>query len=124
MKVEAIAEAIIFLCVDTNTFMLKNCCFYELSLMLDYYISKCFIVLSMKVCTCVITYAYSLFTCLQTIDYWLGITSFKSCALHYYLIKVCVGSMSLKKLSVFIVYLLEDEQELSLGMLDTSQTYL
>ena len=48
MKVEAIAEAIIFLCVDTNTFMLKNCCYYELSFMLDYYISKCFIVLRMK----------------------------------------------------------------------------
>jgi hypothetical protein len=30
----------------------------------------------------------------------------------------------LKNYSVFIVYLLEDEQELSLGMLDTSQTYL
>ena len=26
--------------------------------------------------------------------------------------------------SVFIIYLLEDEQELSLGMLDTSPTYL
>ena len=52
------------------------------------------------------------------------ITSFRSCALHCYLIKDCVGSMSLQKLSVFIVYLLEDEQELSLGMLDTSQTYL
>ena len=53
-----------------------------------------------------------------------SITSFRSCALHYYLIKVCVGSMSLQKLSVFIVYLLEDDKELSLGMLDTSQTYL
>ena len=28
------------------------------------------------------------------------------------------------KNSVFIIYLLEDEQELSLGMLDTSPTYL
>ena len=28
------------------------------------------------------------------------------------------------KNSIFIIYLLEDEQELSLGMLDTSQTYL
>ena len=71
-KLKQFAEAIIFLCVDTNTFMLRNCCYYELSLMLDHYISKCFIELFMKVCTCVITYAYSLFTCLQTIDYWLG----------------------------------------------------
>ena len=31
--------------------------------------------------------------------------------------------MSLQKLFGFIVYLLEDEQELSLGMLDTSPTY-
>ena len=53
-------------------FHVENCCYFDLSLMLDYYISKCFIVLFMKVCTCVITYAYSLFTCLQTIDYWLG----------------------------------------------------
>ena len=29
-----------------------------------------------------------------------------------------------KKNSVFIIYLLEDEHELSLGMLDTSPTYL
>ena len=28
------------------------------------------------------------------------------------------------KNSIFIIYLLEDEQELSLGMLDTSPTYL
>ena len=34
------------------------------------------------------------------------------------------SSMSPKKFIYFIVYLLEDEQELSLGMLDTSQTYL
>ena len=33
-------------------------------------------------------------------------------------------SMSPQKLFCFIVYLLEDEQELSLEMLDTSQTYL
>jgi hypothetical protein len=32
--------------------------------------------------------------------------------------------MSPQKLFFFITYLLEDEQELSLGMLDTSQTYL
>ena len=69
MKVEANAEAIIFLCVDTDTFMLRNCCYYELSLMLDHYISKGFIELCMKVCTCVIAYAYSLLICLQTIDY-------------------------------------------------------
>ena len=68
-KLKQFAEAIIFLCVDTNTFMLRNCCYYELSLILDHYISKCFIELFMKVCTCVIAYAYSLLICLQTIDY-------------------------------------------------------
>ena len=88
-KLKQFAEAIIFLCVDTNTFMLGNCCYYELSLMLDHYISKCFIELFMKVCTCVITYANSLFTCLQTIDYWLG--SLHSDHVHYSIIwsKLC-----------------------------------
>ena len=36
----------------------------------------------------------------------------------------CVGACHLKNYSFVITYLLEDEQELSLGMLDTSQTYL
>ena len=75
MKVEAIAEAIIFLCVDTNTFMLKNCCYYELSLMLDHYI--------IQIMCITVLFDQS-----------------------------CVGSMSLQKLSVFIVYLLEDKQEI------------
>ena len=41
----------------------------------------------------------------------------------------CVDSMSIQKLLLVIIYLLEDEQELTLGMLirpkriDTSQTY-
>jgi hypothetical protein len=34
------------------------------------------------------------------------------------------GACHLKNYSFVITYLLEDEQELSLGMLDTSQTYL
>ena len=34
------------------------------------------------------------------------------------------GLDSFAKNSFFIIYLLEDEQELSLGMLDTSPTYL
>ena len=34
-----------------------------------------------------------------------------------------LGSIPHQK-SIFIIYLLEDEQELSLGMLDTSPTYL
>jgi hypothetical protein len=36
----------------------------------------------------------------------------------------CDGAFHLKKYIFVITYLLEDEQELSLGMLDTSQTYL
>jgi hypothetical protein len=36
----------------------------------------------------------------------------------------CDGACHLKNYSFVITYLLEDEQELSLGMLDMSQTYL
>jgi hypothetical protein len=37
----------------------------------------------------------------------------------------CVGACHLKNYYCFVItYLLEDEQELSLGMLDTSQMYL
>jgi hypothetical protein len=36
----------------------------------------------------------------------------------------CVGACHLKNYSFVITYLLEDEQELSLGILDTSPTYL
>jgi hypothetical protein len=36
----------------------------------------------------------------------------------------CDGAFHLKNYSFVITYLIEDEQELSLGMLDTSQTYL
>ena len=37
------------------------------------------------------------------------ITSYITCALHYYVDQNYIGSMSLQKLFVFIVYLLEDE---------------
>src|SRR5918994_7298461 len=37
--------------------------------------------------------------------------------------KLCQVALRIKN-SIFIIYLLEDEQELSLGMLDTSPTYL
>jgi hypothetical protein len=36
----------------------------------------------------------------------------------------CDGACLLKNYSFVITYLLEDKHELSLGMLDTSQTYL
>jgi hypothetical protein len=36
----------------------------------------------------------------------------------------CDGAFHLKNYSFVIIYLLEDEQELSWGMLDTSQMYL
>jgi hypothetical protein len=36
----------------------------------------------------------------------------------------CDGACHLKNYSFLITYLLDDEQELSLGMLDMSQTYL
>jgi hypothetical protein len=42
--------------------------------------------------------------------------------LHKY--QDCDGACHLKNYSFVITYLLEDEQELSLGMLDTSQMYL
>ena len=38
-------------------------------------------------------------------------------------LRIMLGSIHIKN-SIFIIYLLEDEQELSLGMLDTSPTYL
>ena len=38
-------------------------------------------------------------------------------------LRIMLGSIPHKKID-FIIYLLEDEQELSLGMLDTSPTYL
>ena len=40
-----------------------------------------------------------------------------------YIKKLCQVAFRIKN-SVFIIYLLEDEQDLSLGMLDTSPTYL
>src|SRR4051812_26727474 len=40
----------------------------------------------------------------------------------HFLDQYCAGFMSPQKLLSVITYLLEDEQELSLGMLDTSQT--
>jgi hypothetical protein len=36
----------------------------------------------------------------------------------------CDGACHIRNYSFVITYLLKDEQELSLGMLDTSQTYL
>jgi hypothetical protein len=42
----------------------------------------------------------------------------------YFVDQDCDGACHLKNYSFVITYLLEDEQELSLGMLDTSQTYL
>jgi hypothetical protein len=47
---------------------------------------------------------------------------------HYSILYIvdqdCDGACHLKTYCFVITYLLEDEQELSLGMLDTSQTYL
>jgi hypothetical protein len=42
----------------------------------------------------------------------------------YFVDQDCDGACHLKNYCFVISYLLEDEQELSLGMLDTSQTYL
>jgi hypothetical protein len=44
--------------------------------------------------------------------------------LYIDLIKIVLGACHLKNYYFVITYLLEDEQELSLGMLDTLQTYL
>jgi hypothetical protein len=41
----------------------------------------------------------------------------------YFVDQDCDGACHLENYSFVITYLLEDEQELSLGMLDTSQTY-
>ena len=43
--------------------------------------------------------------------------------LRRFALKLCQVALHIKN-SVFIIYLLRDEQELSLGMLDTSPTYL
>jgi hypothetical protein len=42
----------------------------------------------------------------------------------YILDQDCDGACHLKSYFCVITYLIEDEQELSLGMLDTSQMYL
>jgi hypothetical protein len=44
--------------------------------------------------------------------------------LYIDLIKIVLVHVTSKIIIFIITYLLEDEQELSLGMLDTSQTYL
>jgi hypothetical protein len=44
--------------------------------------------------------------------------------LYIDLIRIVLGACNLKNYYFVITYLLEDEQELSLGMLDTLQTYL
>jgi hypothetical protein len=44
--------------------------------------------------------------------------------LYIVLIKIVLVHVTSKIVFFVITYLLEDEQELSLGMLDTSQTYL
>jgi hypothetical protein len=44
--------------------------------------------------------------------------------LYIDLIQIVLGACHLKNYYFVITYLLEDEQELSLGMLDTLQTYL
>jgi hypothetical protein len=44
--------------------------------------------------------------------------------LYFKLIKIVLGAYHLKNYCFVITYLLEDEQELSLGMLDMLQTYL
>ena len=52
------------------------------------------------------------------------ITSFITCALQYYLIKIMIVACHLRNYFVFIVLPTRRRVELSLGMLDTSQTYL
>ena len=69
-------------------------------------------------------YAWVLMFSCQIIDYWFE--SFKSkypCYKRKEYMKNMLGSITHQN-SIFIIYLLEDEQELSLGMLDTSPTYL
>jgi hypothetical protein len=44
--------------------------------------------------------------------------------IYFKLIKIVLGACQLKNYYFVITYLLGDEQELSLGMLDTSQMYL
>jgi hypothetical protein len=59
-------------------------------------------------CEGYVFYAHVLSTLIPTLN-----------ALHH-----CDGAYHLKNYSFVITFLLEDEQELSLGMLDMSQTYL
>ena len=51
------------------------------------------------------------------------ITSFITCALQYYLIKIMIVACHLRNYFVFIVLPTRGRVELSLGMLDTSPTY-
>jgi hypothetical protein len=44
--------------------------------------------------------------------------------IYFKLIKIVLVHVTSKIIIFIITYLLEDEQELSLGMLDISQTYL
>ena len=60
-------------------------------------------------------------------QYWTFILNLSDLNIHTQLrritLKLCQVAFHIKN-SVFIIYLLEDEQELSLGMLDMSPTYL
>ena len=59
---------------------------------------------------------------------WTFVLNLSDLNIHAMIKKIYIEIMpkyhSASKIIFFIIYLLEDEQELSLGMLDTSPTYL
>ena len=59
---------------------------------------------------------------------WTFVLNLSDLNIHITIKKIYIEIMpkyhSASKILFFIIYLLEDEQELSLGMLDTSPTYL
>jgi hypothetical protein len=103
---------------------LKTICYvfpYDLNTRLTFivYYSWSFICVSFHVIT------WLLIFCCQDYIFYAHVLSSLILALNaYFDNQDCDGVCHLKNYSFVITYLLEDEQELSLGMLDTSQTYL
>jgi hypothetical protein len=64
------------------------------------------------------------FYCRDYVSYAHVLSTLIPASMLYIVDQDCDGACHLKTYCFVITYLLEDEQELSMGMLDTSQTYL
>ena len=73
--------------------------------------------------TCLVCLKYYYFLCQYELLSWIFRIWIFIPQLRRITLKLCQVALRIKKF-VFIIYLLKDEQELSLGMLNTSPTYL